>query len=79
MVEVMKITVASSKGPMQALLYSVPPTLQKASVEPRLHQRLLATHRQVWVNLFGFTVPFSSSWCSQGFVYALQVSFPNPL
>ena len=51
MVEVMKITVASSKGPMQALLYSVPPTLQKASVEPRLHQRLLATHRQVWVNL----------------------------
>ena len=42
----------SSKGPMQALLYSVPPTLQKAFIEPRLHQRLLATHRQVWVSLF---------------------------
>ena len=37
--------------PMQALLHSVPPTLQQATSNPRLHQRLLNTHRQVWVNL----------------------------
>ena len=26
-------------------------TLQQATVDPRLHQRLLDTHRQVWLNL----------------------------
>ena len=36
---------------MQALLHSVPPTLQQATSNPRLHQRLLNTHGQVWVNL----------------------------
>ena len=35
---------------MQALLYSVPPTLQQATADPRLHQRLLDTHGQVWVS-----------------------------
>ena len=37
---------------MHALLHSVPPTLQQATADPRLHQRLLDTHRQVWVSLF---------------------------
>jgi len=41
-----------SKGPMQALLHSVPPTLHQAATEPCLCQRLLDTHKQVWVNLF---------------------------
>ena len=36
---------------MHALLHSVPPTLQQATANPRLHQRLLDTHRQVWVSL----------------------------
>ena len=36
---------------MHALLHSVPPTLQQATTDPHLHQRLLDTHRQVWVNL----------------------------
>ena len=40
-----------SKGPMQALLHSVPPTLQQPTAEPFLHQGLLDTHRQVWVSL----------------------------
>ena len=30
---------------------SVPPTLQQATTDPCLHQRLLDTHGQVWVSL----------------------------
>ena len=36
---------------MHALLYSVPPTLHQATTDPRLHQRLQDTHRQVSVSL----------------------------
>ena len=36
---------------MQALLHSVPQTLQQATADPRLRRRLLDTHRQVWVSL----------------------------
>ena len=36
---------------MHVLLHSVPPTLQQATTDPRLHQRLLDTPRQVWVSL----------------------------
>ena len=36
---------------MQALLHSVPLTLQQATTDPRLCQRLLDTHGQVWVSL----------------------------
>ena len=36
---------------MHALLHSVPPTLQQATADPHLCQRLLDTHRQVWVSL----------------------------
>ena len=39
-----------SKGPVQAVLGSVPPTLQQATPDPRLCWRLLDTHRQVWVS-----------------------------
>ena len=39
-----------SKGPVQALLRSVPPTLQQATTDPRLRWRLQDTHRQVWVS-----------------------------
>ena len=51
MVEVMKIMAPPSKGSLQALLNSVPPTLQQDAADPHLHQRLLDTHGQVWVNL----------------------------
>ena len=40
-----------SKGPMQALLHSVPPTLQQPTAKPFLHQRLLDTHGPVWVSV----------------------------
>ena len=40
-----------SKGPMHALLHSVLLTLQQATANPCLRQRLLDTHRLVWVSL----------------------------
>ena len=36
---------------MHASPHSVPPTLQQATADPRLCQRLLGTHGQVWVSL----------------------------
>ena len=36
---------------MRALLHSVPQTLQHGTANPRLCQRLLDTHRRVWVSL----------------------------
>ena len=36
---------------MQGLPHSVPLTLQQATTDPRLCQRLLDTHGQVWVRL----------------------------
>ena len=36
---------------MRALSHSVPLTLQQATADPHLHQRLLDTHRQVWASL----------------------------
>ena len=51
MVEVMKIIMTSFKRSHDALLHSVPPTLQQAAPDPRLCRRLLDTPRQVWVRL----------------------------
>ena len=51
LVEVMKLMAPRSKGPMHALRQAVPPALQQATANPRLHWRLLDTHRQVWVSL----------------------------
>ena len=50
MVEVMKIMVTSFKRSHDALLHSVPLTLQQATADPRLHRRLLDTHGHVWVS-----------------------------
>ena len=50
MVEIMKIMVPSSKRSHDALLHSVPLTLQQATVDPRLHWRFLDTHGRVWVS-----------------------------
>ena len=48
---VMKIMVTSFKGPMHALLHSVPRTLQQATADPHLCQRLLDTQGLAWVSL----------------------------
>ena len=50
MVEVMKMMATSFKRSHDALLHSVPPTLQQATADPRLHRRLLDTHGHVWVS-----------------------------
>ena len=52
MVEVMKIMATSFKRSHDALLHSLPPTLQQATSDPRLCWRLLDTPGQVWVSLF---------------------------
>ena len=59
---------------MHVLLYSVPPTLQQATTDPRLHWRLLDTAGQVWVSLLWGQCLFPGSWCTQGSVCALQES-----
>ena len=50
MVEVMKIMVTFKRSHACTATFSAP-NLQKAITNPRLHQRLLDTHRQVWVSL----------------------------
>ena len=53
---------------MPVLWYSVPLTPQQATVNPYLCQRLLETHRQVWLGqTCRVTPPFSWYWCTQGF------------
>ena len=57
MVGVMAVMVTSFK---RTYASTVPLTLQQVMVNPRLHQRLLDTHRQVWLSLLGgVTTPFS--------------------
>ena len=51
MVGIRTVMATSFKRLGHILLYSVPLTLQQATVEPCLHWRLLDTHRQVWVSL----------------------------
>ena len=51
MVEVMKIMETSFKGPMRAVLHSMPPTLHQATSDPGLCWRLLDTPGLVWVSL----------------------------
>ena len=63
-----------SKGPMDTLLHSVPPTLKQATPDPRLHWRLLDIYWQVWVNLLWGHCSFLLDPGAQGFVCALQES-----
>ena len=51
MVEVMKIMVISFKRPHACTAALSAPTLPQATANPRLRQRLLDTHRPVWVSL----------------------------
>ena len=59
MEKVMKIMMPSFKDPMHVLLHSLPPTLQQATSNSRLHWRLLDTHRQHGPVSCGVTAPFS--------------------
>ena len=74
MVEVMKIMVTPSKDPMHALLHSVPPTCSRpppTHTSPETPGHLGASLGQYLVR----SLPLSpGSWCTQGFVCALQES-----
>ena len=80
MVEVMKIMAPPSTGPMHALLHSVPLTLQQATADPHLHQRLLDTHRQVWVGLLWGHCSFLLSPGAHKVLFVPSKSlFPSPV
>ena len=72
MVEIMKIMVTSFKRSHACTLHSVPPALQQGTDDPRLRQRLLDTHRQVWVSLLWGHWSFLLRPGTQGSVCALQ-------
>ena len=59
-----------------ALLHSVSPTLQQATIDPCLCWRLLDTHRQVWVSLVGSLFPSPGSWCTRFCLCPPRVYFP---
>ena len=59
---------------MHVLLYSLPPTLQQATTNPRLCWRLLDTDRQVWVSLLWGHCSLFLGPGAQGSVCALQES-----
>ena len=61
---------------MQALLQTVPPTLQQATTDPCLCQRLLDTNSQASLgqSLVGSLLLSPGSWCTQVFVCALKES-----
>ena len=76
-VEVMKIMATSCKRSGQALLHSVPPTLQQATADPHLCWRLLDIHGQVWVSLlWGHWSFLLGPGAHKGFICALQEFVP---
>ena len=73
MVEVMKTVVTSFKRSHDALLHSVPRTLQQASTNPRFHWRIQDTGKSGWVSRV-VTAPFSCVLVHTSFHCALQES-----
>ena len=74
MVEVMKIMATSFKRSQHALLHSLSPTLQQATADPCLCQRLLDTQASLGQSLVGSLLLSPGSWWAQGFVCASQES-----
>ena len=65
---------------MNALLHSVPPTLQQATANPRLHQRLLDTQGQVWVSLLWGHCSFLLGPAAHKVLFVPSQSlFPSPV
>ena len=56
------------------LPHSVPPTLQQATVDTCLHWKLLDSQASLGQSLVGSLLLPPGSWCTQGFVCALQES-----
>ena len=84
MVEVMKMMKTSfrrtyaSMPQFPGLLYSIPLTPWQATVDPSLCQRLLDTHRQVWVSLlWGHCSFLLVSGAHSVLLYPPRVCFPS--
>ena len=75
----MKIMVTSFKRSHAALLHSVPPTLQQATTNPRLHWTLLDTHGQGWVSLFWGHCSFLLGPGAHKVLFVPSKSFPSPV
>ena len=60
---------------MHTLLHSVPPVLQQATANSRIHWRLTGKSGSVSCGIFA---PFSWSWCTQGLLCAHQ-EFVSPV
>ena len=76
----MKIMVTASKGPMHALPHSMSLILQQATTNPHLHQRLLDTHRLVWVSLVWGYCSFILGPCVHKVLFVPSKSlFPSPV
>ena len=72
--------VTSFKRTKHVLLHSVSPALQQATTDPRLCQRLLDTHRQVWVSLLWGHCSFLLGSGAHKFLFVPSKSlFPSPL
>ena len=56
------------------LPHSVPPTLQQATADTCLHWKLLDSQASLGQSLVGSLLLPPGSWCTQGFVCALQES-----
>ena len=69
-----------SKGPVDALLHSVPPTLQQAAADPHLHQRLLLLTGKSRSVSRGVIASFSCVLVHTGFsLCPPRVCFPSPV
>ena len=74
MVEVVRITATSFKGPMRALLHWVPPILAGRRWPTPLPETPGHSWASLSQSLLLSLLPSSGSWCAQGFVCVLQES-----
>ena len=70
----MKILQPPSKGPMHALLHSVPQTLQQATAGPHLLETPGPSQENLGQSDMGSQHLSPGSWCTQGFICTLQES-----
>ena len=80
MVEAMKILLTSFKTSNARTAALSAPTLQQATTDPHLLQRLLDTHRQVWVGLLWGHCSFLLGPGAHKVLFVpSKVCFPSPV
>ena len=79
MVQVMKKMAPPSKGPVHALLHSVPPTLQQATADPRLPRDSWTLTGKSGSVSCGVTAPFSRVLVHKILFVPSKSLFPSPV